>query len=167
MRRLVAVERIQQFWRSQYPKLLERRAFLKTPVGRLYAHFLKICNQSAASKMMRYLFTGYGVGLHENIRSMSSTASELQQRAVNLLISLPQEQFEHVDEVIERVGGIEKSLENVAKTISMDRLEGLARGDLCEAQRQFRNADSVLGEVASNMREATKMIKAIEKTDQM
>ena len=98
---------------------------------------------------------------------MSSTASELQQRAVNLLISLPQEQFEHVDEVIERVGGIEKSLENVAKTISMDRLEGLARGELSEAQRQFRNADSVLGEVASNMREATKMIKAIEKADQM
>ncbi len=145
LRRSEAVERIQQFWRSQYPKLLERKAFLKTPVGRLYARVSEICKQSAASKMMRYFLTGYGVGLHENIRSISNTVSELQQRAVNLLISLPQEQFEHVDEVIKRVSGIEESLENVAKTISMDRLEELAGGELNDAQRLFRNVDSVLG----------------------
>jgi len=165
LRRLEAVERIQQFWRSQYPKLLERRAFLKTPVGRLYARFSEICKQSTASKMMRYFLTGYGVGLYENIRGISSTAFELQQRAVNLLISLPQEQFEHVDEVIKRVSGIEESLENVAKTISMDRLEELAGGELNEVQRLFRNADSVLRGVASDMREATKMMEAIKGTD--
>ena len=114
---------------------------------------------------MRYFLTGYGVGLYENIRGISSTAFELQQRAVNLLISLPQEQFEHVDEVIKRVSGIEESLENVAKTISMDRLEELAGGELNEAQRLFRNADSVLRGVASDMREATKMMEAIKGTD--
>jgi len=167
LRRSEAVERIQQFWRSQYPKLLERKAFLKTPVGRLYARVSEICKQSAASKMMRYFLTGYGVGLHENIRSISNTVSELQQRAVNLLISLPQEQFEHVDEVIKRVSGIEESLENVAKTISMDRLEELAGGELNDAQRLFRNADSVLGGVARDMHEAVKLMEAIEGIDQM
>jgi len=167
LRRSEAVERIQQFWRSQYPKLLERKAFLKTPVGRLYARVSEICKQSAASKMMRYFLTGYGVGLHENIRSISNTVSELQQRAVNLLISLPQEQFEHVDEVIKRVSGIEESLENVAKTISMDRLEELAGGELNDAQRLFRNVDSVLGGVACDMREAVKLMEAIEGIDQM
>ena len=116
---------------------------------------------------MRYFLTGEGVGLHENIRSTSSTASELQQRAVDLLISLPQERFEHVDEVIKRVSGIEESLENVAETISMDRLEELAAGDVNEAQRLFRNADSVLGGVASDVREAAKLMEAIEGTDQM
>ena len=136
-------------------------------MGILYAHFLEICKQSAASKMMRYFLTGHGVRLFENIRSMSSTAFELQQRAVNLLVSLPQEQFEHVDEVIERVSGIEESLEDIAKNISMGRLEELARGGLSEVQRLFRNADSVLRGVASDMREATKMMEAIQGTDQM
>ena len=116
---------------------------------------------------MRYFLTGYGIGLHENIRDISSTASELQQRAVNLLISLPQEQFEHVDEVIKRVSDIEESLENVAKTISMNRLEQLAGGELNEAQGLFRNADSVLEGVASDMREAAKLMEAIEGIDQM
>ena len=116
---------------------------------------------------MRYFLTGYGVGLHENICSMSSTASELQQRAVNQLINLPQEQFEHVDEVIKRVSGIEELLDNVAKTVSIDRLKELAGGELNEAQRLFRNADSVLGGVASDIREATKMMEAIEGTDRI
>ena len=165
LRRLEAAERIQKFWRSQYPKLRDRRAFLKTSVGRLYARFSEICKQSDASKMMRYFLTGYGVGLHENMRGISSTASELQQRAVNLLISLPQEQFEHVDEVIQRVSGIEESLENVAKTISMDRLEEIAAGELNETQRLFRNADSVLEGITGDMRAAAKLMEAIEGID--
>ena len=136
-------------------------------MGRLYARFSEICKESAASKMMRYILTGEGVGLHENIRGISSTASELQQRAVDLLISLPQEQFEHVDEVIQRVSGIEESLENVAKTISMDRLKELAGGELNEVQRLFQNADTVLGGIASDVRDAGKLMEAIEGTDQM
>lgn len=116
---------------------------------------------------MRYLLTGYGVEFLENLRSMSNTASELQQLAVNLLISLPQEKFEQIDEVFQRVSGIEKSLENVAKTVSTDRLEGLAKGESSEAQRLFRSTDSVLGGVASDLLEAREMMKTIEGADVM
>ncbi len=136
-------------------------------MGRLYVHVLEICKQNAASTAMRYLLTGYGVGLLEHIRSVSSTASELQQLAVNLLISLPQEKFEHIDEVIQRVSGIEESLENVAKTVSMDRLEELAKGESSEAQRLFQSADSVLGGVISDLLEARRMMETIEGADDM
>ena len=165
--RIKAAERIQQFWRSNRPTLLAKRAFLGTPVGRLYVHVLEICKQNAASTTMRYLLTGYGVELLEIIRSMSSTASELQQLAVNVLISLPQEKFEHIDGVIQRVSGIQESLENIAKTISMDRLEELAKGESSEAQRLFRSADSVLGGVASDLLETKKMMETIEGADDM
>lgn len=165
--RIKAAERIQQFWRSHYPILLAKRAFLETPMGRLYVHALEICKQNAASTALRYLLTGYGVGLLENIRSMSSTASELQQQAVELLMSLPQEKFEHLDEVIQRVNGIEESLENIAKTVSMDRLEQLAKGESSEAQRLFRSVDSMLGGVESDLLGARKMMETIKEADDM
>lgn len=161
-RRVEAVERIQQFWRSRSPKLRETRAFLKTPVGILYGRFLEICKQRSASKMMRYLLTGDGVELHESIRDMSDTASKLQQQAVDLVMSLPQEQFEHVDEVIWRVSGIVESLEDVASSISIDRLEGLAGGALSEVQGLFQHADSVLGKVESDLRKARKKLATIK-----
>ncbi|ERF74596.1 hypothetical protein EPUS_00726 [Endocarpon pusillum Z07020] len=109
-----AAEKIQQFWRSHYPALLAKRAFLETSMGRTYIHVLEICKRNNASTMMRHLLLGNAVELLENIHSTSSTASELHQRAVNLLKSLPQDKFELVDEVLLRVSAIEESLENVA-----------------------------------------------------
>lgn len=140
---------------------------MKTHGGRLYNQFLEICKQSAASKMTRYILTGYGVELHQNIHNLSSAASELQQRAVNRLVNLPQDQFELVDQVIGRVSGIEESILKVAENISMGRLGELARGESDELQRLCRNADSVLGEIANDIREATKLMETIEARDQM
>ena len=114
---------------------------------------------------MRYLLTDYGIELLENVRSMSSTAFELQQRAVNLLSSLSQGQFEQVDEIIQRVSSIEESLENVAKTISMDRLKEIAKEELNGAQRLFQDAGFKLEGVARGMREAAKLMEAIEEID--
>ena len=74
-------------------------------------------------------------------------------------MSLPQEKFEHIDEVIQRVSDIEESLENVAKTVSMDRLEELVKGESSEAQRLFRSADFVLGGVATDLLKARKMME--------
>lgn len=158
---------IQKFWRSRYPKILEKRTFFKTTVGKLYVRALEICKKSAASRMMRHLLTGYAVKLHETIHDSSSIVFELQQRAVKLSISLPQEHFEHVDEVIERVSGIEELLENVAETISMSRLEEVAGGELCETERLLRNADSALDGVASDIRKAVRMVEAIKETDEL
>ena len=135
---------------------------MKTHRGKLYNQFLEICKQSAASKMTRHILTGYGVELHQNIHELSSAASELQQRAVNQLENLPQDQFELVDQVIGRVSGIEESILEVAENISMERLGKLAGEESNELQRLFRNADSVLGEIANDMREATKLMEAIE-----
>ena len=111
---------------------------------------------------MRYLLTGYGVDLHENVRGMRTTATELQQRAGNLITTLPQEKFEDLDEVIQRVSGIEGSLEDVVRTISMDVLEELAGGDWTELRRRLQNAKSALGDLANAMRKATKMVEGVE-----
>lgn len=166
-RRIKAAERIQQFWRSHYPTLLAKRTFLESPVGVLYVHVLEICKENAASTTMRYLLTGYGVGLLENIRSMSSTASELQQLAVSLLVSLAQEKFEQIDEAIQRVSGIEESLENVAKTVCMKHLKELVKGDADQAQRIFQSAESVLRGIASDLLEARRMMETLEGADEM
>lgn len=163
--RVNAAEKIQRFWRSHRPTLLARRTFLTTSVGRLYAAMLDICKQSTASKTIRYLLTGRGIGVIENIRSLSRSISELQGSAGKLATSVLQEKFERVDELIERLSRIEESLEGAAKTVSMDRLEELAKGETGEAQRLFQSAESELEKVGRGLSEARKMKEAIEAED--
>jgi hypothetical protein len=99
--RVRAAEKIQRFWRSHRPTLLARRKFLTTSAGRLYTAMLEICKQCTASKTIRYLLTGRGIGVIENIRSLSRSMSELQGSAGKLITSVPQEKFERVDELLE------------------------------------------------------------------
>ncbi|KAF7505465.1 hypothetical protein GJ744_000712 [Endocarpon pusillum] len=165
-----AAEKIQQFWRSHYPALLAKRAFLETSMGRTYMHVLEICKRNNASTIMRHLLLGNAVELLENIHSMSSTASELQQRAVNLVKSLPQDKFELVDEVRLRVIAIEESLGIVAQTVSTERLEELIKAEGGgrgggygeEAQRVFRNVENVLNRVGGDTSKVRRMMEAIE-----
>ena len=164
--RIKAAEKIQQFWRSHYPALLARRAFLETSMGRTYVHVLEICKRNDAPTMMRHLLLGDAVGLLENIHSTSSTASELQQRAVNLLNCLPQDKFELVDEVLQRVSTIEVSLENAVQTVSTERLEELIKAEEGrngeEAQRVFRSVENVLERVEGDVSKVRRMIEAIQ-----
>jgi hypothetical protein len=161
-----AAKKIQQFWRSHYPALLAKRAFLETSMGRTYIYVLEICKRNNAPRMVRHLLLGNAVELLENIHSKSSTASELQQRAVNLLKSLPQDKFELVDEVRLRVIAIEESLGNAAQTISTERLGELIKaeegGNGEEAQRVFRNVENVLERVRGDTSKVMRMIEAME-----
>lgn len=163
--RVNATEKIQRFWRSHRPILLARRTFLTTSVDRLYTAMLEICKQSTASKTIHYLLTGRGIGVIENIRSLSRSISELQGSAGKLAISVPQEKFERVDELLERLGRIEESLESAAKTVSTGRLEELAKEDTEEAQRLFQSAESELEKVGRGLLEAREMKEAIEAED--
>ena len=96
---------------------------------------------------------------------MSTAACELQQLAINLVNSLPQEKFEHIDEVLQRVSCIEESLDNVAKTVSIDRFQELAKGKPSEVQGQFECADPVLERLASDLLEARKVMERAEGGD--
>lgn len=49
----------------------------------------------------------------------------------------------------------------------MNRLEKLAKKELNETQRLFRNADFVLEEVENDMRKTAKLMKVIEEMNQM
>ena len=160
------ITKIQRFWRSQYPKLLERRSFMKTPTGRMYALFLEMCEEIRASTSIRRLLTGKGVELYENIRSMTSKALEVRQRAIGLLIPLPQGKFQNVDEVIEQTSDIEHSLEKIAKGVALNRLEKLAVEEPTEMQLLFRIADSELGVVASDLRKATERMQNVSRARQ-
>ena len=156
-----AAEKIQRFWRSHRHTLLARRTFLSSSVGRLYTAMLEICKQSAASKTIRYLLTGRGIMVIENIRSLSRKISELQSSAGKLVTSVHQEKFERVDELLQHLGRIEESLEGAAKTVSMGRLEELAKGDTEEAQRLFQSVETELEKVGRGLLEAMKMKEAI------
>ena len=80
--------------------------------------------------------------------------------------SVLQEKFERVDELLERLGRIEESLEGAAKTVSMGRLEELAKGDPGEVQRLlFQSAESELEKVGRGLLEAREMKEAIEAED--
>ena len=162
-----AVAKIWRFWRSRSPKLKKRRDFLKTPVGRLRARFLEVCKGTAASKIMRVLLTENGVDLHEKVRKVSDAAFELRDRAAKGSISLPQEHFEQIDEVIKKANGIALLLEKVASTISMDRLKQLAGGEWSRAKQLFEEGESVLEGLAGHLREATEMMDAVEATSTM
>jgi hypothetical protein len=163
--RVNAAEKIQRFWRSHGPTLLARRKFLTTSAGRLYTAMLEICKQCTASKTIRYLLTGRGIEVIENIRSLSRSMSELQGSAGKLITSVPQEKFERVDELLECLRRIEESLEGVAKSVSTGRLEELARGDTGEAQRLFQIAESELEKVGKDLLEVREMKEAIEAED--
>ena len=109
---------------------------MTTSVGRLNTAMLKLCKQSTASKTIRYLLTGHGVEVIENIRSLSSSISAMQGSAGKLATSVPQEKFERDNELLERLGRIEESLEGASKTVSTGRLEELAKEDTEEAQNE-------------------------------
>ena len=161
-RRLEAVRVIQRFWRSRYPNIQERRRFLNTQTGRLHARILEICQQTSASPEMCHLLTRDGVKLLERVGSVSGTASDLQHQAVSLLICLPQEQFEHLDEVIKRVSCTDEPLETLAKEVGMERLEQLAGGECSEVQRLFQKVGVVLEGVSRSLDEAEEMLKLIQ-----
>ncbi len=166
--RVKAAEQIQQFWRSHYPASLAKRAFLETSMGRIFIHVLAMCNQDDVAGKMRHLLLGPGVGLLGNIRCLSSTASELQQRAVSLLDRLPQEKFELVDEILQRVSAIEESLENVGKTASTERLEELVKGGEAgngeEVQHVFESAEAVLERLGGDVLKVRRMIEVIDES---
>ena len=161
------ITKIQRFWRSQYPALLERRSFMKTPTGRIYTLFLEKCEEIRASTSIRRLLTGKGVELYENIRSMTSKALEVRQRATGLLTSLPQGKFQNMDEAIEQTSDIEHSLKRIAKEIALNRLEKLAAENPTEMQLLFQTADSELGVVASDLRKATERMQNAQEGDKI
>lgn len=165
--RVNAAEKIQRFWRCHRPTLLAKRTFLTTSVGRLYTDVLEICKQSTASKMMRYLLTGFGIEIIENIHSLSRSISEMQDSAGELVTSMLEKTFERGDELLERLRGIEESLDGVAKTVSMDRLQELAKEDTVKVERLFRSAESELEKLTRDVLEAKEMKEAIEVEDAM
>lgn len=164
---LTAAKKIQKFWRSHYPRLLAKRAFFETPVGGIYVDVLELCKQNAASRTMRFLFIAYAVGFLEKIRRLSDTAYKLQQKAVDLVIGLPQGSFERIDEVIQRVSSILESVENAAKTVSMDRLKQLVKEEPSEVLQLFKSADAGLEGVSSDLLEAQKMMETVQGADDM
>ena len=137
---------------------------MKTPQGRLTVQFKTICKQYSVSEDMRDLLTSKGFELYEKHRIQSAAADEIQQRAVDLACTLPQDQFETVNEVVHRIHDIKQALDNVAANVSVDRLQELTREELTDVQMIFRMVDDVLQKVE---REATQLRKTIELTDQV
>lgn len=135
---------------------------MKTPQGRLTVHFRNIYKQYSVSEDMRDLLTSKGLELHERHRIQSAAADEIQQRAVDLARTLPQDQFETVNEVVDRIRGMEQALDNVAAKISVDRLQELTREELTDVQTIFRMVDDVLQKVERDMRETTQLLETIE-----
>lgn len=135
---------------------------MKTPQGRLTVQFRSLCKQHSMSEDMRDLLTSKGLELHESHRIQSAAADEIQQRAVGLACTLPQDKFETINEVIDRIRDIEQELDNVTAEISVDGLQELAREELTDVQMKFRMVDSVLRKAESDMREATELLKTIK-----
>ena len=157
-----AVHKIQRFWRYVYPQVREERKLMKTPQGRLTVRFKTICKQYLVSKDMRDLLTSKGFELHEKYRIQSAAADEIQRRAVDLACTLPQDKFETVNEVVDRVRDIEQALDNVAANISLDRLQELIREELAGVQMIFWTVETVLQKVEGDMRKASRLLETIE-----
>ena len=135
---------------------------MKTPQGRLTVQFRTICKQHSVSEDLRDLLTSKGFELHESHRIQSAAADEIQQRAVDLTCTLPQDKFETVNEVIDRIRNVEQGLDDVAADISVDRLQELTREKLIDVQMIFQMVDGVLQKAGRGMREATELLETIE-----
>lgn len=157
-----AARKIQRFWRYVYPQVRQERNLMKTPQGRLTVHFRTICKQYSVSEDMRDLLASKGFELHERHRIQSVAADEIQQRAVDQACTLPQDQFETVNEVVDRIHDIKHALDNVAANISVDHLQELMQEELTDVQTIFRMVDGVLQKVESDMRETTQLLVTIE-----
>lgn len=135
---------------------------MRTPQGRLTVQFRTIPKQYSVSRDMRELLTSKGIELHVKYRIQSAAADEIQQRAVDLACTLPQDQFETVNEVFVRVRDIKQAFDNVAVNISVDRLQELTREELTDAQMIFQMVDNVLQKAERDMREAVQILETIE-----
>ncbi|KAL9606788.1 MAG: hypothetical protein Q9179_000078 [Wetmoreana sp. 5 TL-2023] len=154
--------KIQRFWRHVYPRVRQERNLMKTPQGRLIVQFRTICKQYSVSEDMRDLLTLKGFELHERHRIQSVAAETIQQRAVDLACTLPQDQFETVNEVVDRVHDIMHTLDNIAADISVDRLQELAREELTDVRIIFRTVDDVLQKAERDIPEVRKLLKTVK-----
>lgn len=131
---------------------------MKTPLGRLIVQLKTACKQNSVSKEMRDLLTSEGFELHKRHRIQSAAADEIQRRAVDLACTLPQDQFETVNEVVDRIGDTEQALGNIAVNISVDRLQELTQEEPTDVRKMFRMVDSTLQKVERDIREATQLL---------
>ncbi|KAL8732005.1 MAG: hypothetical protein Q9181_004094 [Wetmoreana brouardii] len=154
--------KIQRFWRDVYPQVRQERNLMKTPQGRLVVQFRTICKQYSVSDDMRDLLTSKGFELHERHRIQSVAADKIQQRAVDLACTLSQDQFETVNEVVDRLHDIKHVLDNLTADISVDRLQEMIQEELTNVQTIFRMVDDVLQKVESDLREVTQLLKTIK-----
>jgi hypothetical protein len=111
--------------------------------------------------MMRILLTGYGACFHHKLRDMSERASKQQDTAVNLLVSVAQNKFDEANDVVELVTRTYRTLEEVAESVSLDRIKALAGGEVGEVKTLLSNADATLKGLASDVDEAARMMRFV------
>ncbi|KAI9674244.1 MAG: hypothetical protein M1829_003791 [Trizodia sp. TS-e1964] len=162
-----AVCKIQRFWRHTYPRVREERKLMKTSQGRLIVQFKPIFREHSVSDVMRDLITSKGFKLHERHRLQSVAADEIQQRAVDLACTLPYNHFETINDVINRVLGMQQALDSVVANVLVDRLQELAQKELTYVQMTFRMVEDVLQNVERDLQDIRQLLKTIEQTDQV
>lgn len=157
-----AVRKIQRFWRHIYPQVREERDLMKTSQGRLIIQVKAICRQYSVSEGMRDLLTSQGLKLHEMHRAQSAAADKIQQRAVRLACTSPQDRFETINQVIDRIRDTQQELDSIAANVSVDRLHELAREELTDVHMKFRMVNDELHIAERDMREARQLLETIE-----
>ena len=157
-----AVRRIQRFWRHVCPKVREERNLMKTPQGRLTVQLKNICKQYSTTGETHYLLTSEGVKLHERHRTQSVAVNEIQQRAVDLACTLSHDQFETVNEVIDRIRDTEQEMDSVGANISADRLRELAQRDEDDVRIVFHRVSNALQKVERDVRETTHLLETVQ-----
>ena len=163
-REIEAVTTIQRFWRSRFPKLLVTRTFKQRPEAQAAAFFITLGEQKCAKVATRAILVSQGVNLHLKLATAQDTLCELRKRTIACVddARVPIDQFDSLDDVLERLRRVDGMLRDATERMSREHLAGqIERGSLAELRKVLRDVESVVEKAEDEMRGGRVVVDSI------
>ena len=163
-REIEAVTTIQRFWRSRFPKLRVTRTFKQSLEAQAAAFFITLGAQKCAKVATRAILVSQGVNLHLKLATAQDTLCGLRKRTIACVddARVPIDQFDSLDDVLERLRHVDGMLRDATESMSNEHLAGqIERGSLAELRKMLRDVESVVEKAEDEMMSGREVVDRI------